>query len=141
MRLHLRLIFAIIGTGSKSSGRIPMATLTKRQKQLLDYLTDYNSEHGYAPTLAEVGQYFGLSSLATVHKHLHNLEQKGFIKRQHNHSRALEVDGRRGNVKRRGRSGCWAPSRRARRLRRSRTTRPSACPTTSSGATIRSACG
>ena len=68
-----------------------MATLTKRQKQLLDYLTDYNSEHGYAPTLAEVGQYFGLSSLATVHKHLHNLEQKGFIKRQHNHSRALEV--------------------------------------------------
>ncbi len=68
-----------------------MATLTKRQKQLIDYLNDYISEHGYAPTLAEVGQYFGLSSLATVHKHLHNLEQKGFIKRQHNHSRALEV--------------------------------------------------
>src|SRR5258708_17833002 len=68
-----------------------MATLTKRQKQLLDYLTDYINEHGYAPTLAEVGQYFGLSSLATVHKHLHNLEQKGYIKRQHNHSRALEV--------------------------------------------------
>src|SRR5271163_421548 len=56
-----------------------MATLTKRQKQLIDYLNDYISEHGYAPTLAEVGQYFGLSSLATVHKHLHN------------HSRALEV--------------------------------------------------
>jgi repressor LexA len=70
-----------------------MATLTKRQKQLIDYLNDYISEHGYAPTLAEVGQYFGLSSLATVHKHLHNLEQKGFIKRQHNHSRALEVAG------------------------------------------------
>src|ERR1700730_7042455 len=68
-----------------------MATLTKRQKQLIDYLNDYISEHGYAPTLAEVGQYFGLSSLATVHKHLHSLEQKGFIKRQHNHSRALEV--------------------------------------------------
>lgn len=68
-----------------------MATLTKRQKQLIDYLNNYISEHGYAPTLAEVGQYFGLSSLATVHKHLHNLEQKGFIKRQHNHSRGLEV--------------------------------------------------
>jgi repressor LexA len=68
-----------------------MATLTKRQKQLMDYLNNYISEHGYAPTLAEVGEYFGLSSLATVHKHLHNLEQKGFIKRQHNHSRALEV--------------------------------------------------
>ncbi len=68
-----------------------MATMTKRQKQLIDYLNEYIGEHGYAPTLAEVGQYFGLSSLATVHKHLHNLEQKGLIKRQRNHSRALEV--------------------------------------------------
>ncbi len=68
-----------------------MATLTKRQKQLIDYLQNYITEHGYAPTLSEVGQYFGLSSLATVHKHLHNLEQKGYIKRVHNHSRALEI--------------------------------------------------
>jgi repressor LexA len=68
-----------------------MATLTKRQKQLVDFLKNYISEHGYAPTLSEVGQYFGLSSLATVHKHLHNLEQKGFIRRMHNHSRALEI--------------------------------------------------
>ncbi|HZO80227.1 MAG TPA: transcriptional repressor LexA [Candidatus Binataceae bacterium] len=70
-----------------------MATLTKRQKQLVDYLENYINEHGYAPTLSEIGQYFGLSSLATVHKHLHNLEQKGFIKRIHNHSRALEIAG------------------------------------------------
>ncbi|HYB89833.1 MAG TPA: transcriptional repressor LexA [Candidatus Binataceae bacterium] len=70
-----------------------MATLTKRQKQMVDYLDEYISEHGYAPTLAEVGEYFGLSSLATVHKHLRNLEQKGFIKREANHSRALEVSG------------------------------------------------
>jgi repressor LexA len=68
-----------------------MATLTKRQKQLVDYLENYIEEHGYAPTLAEVGQYFGLSSLATVHKHLRNLENKGFIRRTHNHSRALEL--------------------------------------------------
>jgi repressor LexA len=71
-----------------------MATLTKRQKQLVDYLEHYIAEHGYAPTLAEVGQYFGLSSLATVHKHLKNLEGKGFIRRMHNHSRALEIAGR-----------------------------------------------
>jgi repressor LexA len=69
----------------------PMATLTKRQKQLVEYLENYIEEHGYAPTLAEVGQYFGLSSLATVHKHLRNLETKGFIRRTHNHSRALEL--------------------------------------------------
>lgn len=68
-----------------------MATLTKRQKQMVDYLEHYISEHGYAPTLAEIGQYFGLSSLATVHKHLRNLEQKGAIRREHNHSRALEL--------------------------------------------------
>src|SRR5262252_3106106 len=68
-----------------------MATLTKRQKQMVDYLEDYIEEHGYAPTLAEVGEYFGLSSLATVHKHLRNLENKGFIRRMHNHSRALEI--------------------------------------------------
>jgi repressor LexA len=68
-----------------------MATLTKRQKQMVDYLESYIGEHGYAPTLAEVGEYFGLSSLATVHKHLRNLEGKGFIRRMHNHSRALEI--------------------------------------------------
>jgi repressor LexA len=72
-----------------------MATLTKRQKQLVDYLENYINEHGYAPTLAEVGEFFGLSSLATVHKHLKNLESKGFIHRQHNHSRALEISQRR----------------------------------------------
>ncbi len=68
-----------------------MATLTKRQKQLVDYLENYISQYGYAPTLAEVGQYFGLSSLATVHKHLRNLELKGVIKREPNHSRAVEI--------------------------------------------------
>ncbi len=68
-----------------------MATLTKRQKQLVDFLNQYISQHGYAPTLSEIGQYFGLSSLATVHKHLRNLEAKNYIKRVHSHSRALEL--------------------------------------------------
>jgi len=68
-----------------------MATLTKRQKQLLDYLNGYIGQFGYAPTLQEIGSYFGLSSLATIHKHLKNLEAKGFIKRKWNHSRALEM--------------------------------------------------
>lgn len=68
-----------------------MATLTKRQKQLLDYLNNYIGQFGYAPTLQEIGNFFGLSSLATIHKHLKNLEGKGFIKRKWNHSRALEM--------------------------------------------------
>ena len=68
-----------------------MASLTKRQKQIVDYLDDYIGEHGYAPTLEEIGAKFSLSSPATVHKHLTNLEGKGFIRRKWNHSRALEM--------------------------------------------------
>lgn len=65
--------------------------LTKRQKELYDYLDDYIARHGYAPTLDEIGEEFHLSSLATVHKHLTNLEEKGLIRRKWNFSRAIEV--------------------------------------------------
>jgi repressor LexA len=68
-----------------------MPTLTKRQKEIVDYLDDYIAEHGYAPTLEEIGARFGLSSPATVHKHLTNLESKGMLRRKWNHSRALEL--------------------------------------------------
>jgi repressor LexA len=71
--------------------KLAMATLTKRQKQLQDYLNNYIGQFGYAPTLQEIGNFFGLSSLATIHKHLKNLEAKGVIKRKWNHSRALEM--------------------------------------------------
>ncbi len=65
--------------------------VTKRQKEILDYLRDYTTRFGYAPTLAEIGQHFGLTSLATVHKHLKNLEAKRLIRRQWNRSRAVEL--------------------------------------------------
>jgi repressor LexA len=65
--------------------------LTKRQKELVDYLDGYITKQGYAPTLDEIGRHFGLSSLATIHKHLTNLEKKGLIRRKWNRSRALEV--------------------------------------------------
>jgi repressor LexA len=65
--------------------------LTKRQKEILDYVRIYTARQGYAPTLAEIGLHFGLTSLATVHKHLTNLEQKRLIRRQRNRSRAVEV--------------------------------------------------
>jgi repressor LexA len=56
-----------------------MLPLTKRQREILDYLNDFIQQHGYAPSLEEIGRRFGLSSLATVHKHLTNLQEKGFI--------------------------------------------------------------
>lgn len=68
-----------------------MATLTKRQKEILDYIEQSISENGYAPTLEEIGERFELRSMATVHKHLSNLETKGLIRRKWNHSRAIEV--------------------------------------------------
>lgn len=65
--------------------------LTRRQKEICDYLEDYIAAHGYAPTLEEIGAHFALSSLATVHKHLTNLERKGVISRKWNLSRAIEI--------------------------------------------------
>jgi repressor LexA len=68
-----------------------MLPLTKRQREILDYLNEFIQQHGYAPSLEEIGRKFGLSSLATVHKHLTNLEEKGFIRRSWNRSRSVEM--------------------------------------------------
>ncbi len=68
-----------------------MQPLTKRQREILDYLAEFIQQHGYAPSLEEIGRRFGLSSLATVHKHLRNLQEKGFIRRAWNRSRSIEL--------------------------------------------------
>ena len=69
-----------------------MATiLYKRQKQILDYIEKSISKYGYAPTLTEMAQYLGLSSLATVHEHLAVLEKKGLIRRYKGAVRGIEI--------------------------------------------------
>ena len=65
--------------------------MTRRQKEILDFLNRYIERKGYAPTIEETADHFGLSSLATVHKHLTNLQKKGLVKRDWNRSRALEL--------------------------------------------------
>lgn len=65
--------------------------VTPRQKQVLDYIRQYNEEHGVSPTLEEIGQHLQLGSLATVHKHLRGLEERGAIRRLPRQSRALEI--------------------------------------------------
>lgn len=65
--------------------------LTKRQREILDYLTGYIDEHGYAPSFEEIASAMGYASLATVHEHLSNLERKGAIRRAFNESRGIEV--------------------------------------------------
>jgi len=65
--------------------------LTRRQKEILDFLNGFIEAKGYAPTIEEIADHFSLRSLATVHKHLTNLQEKGLIRRAWNRSRALEL--------------------------------------------------
>jgi len=65
--------------------------LTKRQREILTYLTSYTEQNGFAPSFEEIAESFRYSSLATVHEHLTNLERKGYIKRSYNESRAIEI--------------------------------------------------
>lgn len=65
--------------------------LTRRQKQVFDFLVGFINGHGYSPSFEEIGAGLQLLSLATVHKHLQTLEKKGFIRRAYNQSRSVEV--------------------------------------------------
>src|SRR5712691_6953026 len=65
--------------------------LTKRQKEVLDFLVAFETKHGYAPSFEEIGKGLKLTSLATVHKHITTLEKKGFIRRGYNQSRSIEI--------------------------------------------------
>ena len=72
--------------------------LTKRQREIYEYLKDHIRNRQYAPSIAEIGKQFHLSSPATVHKHLLHLEKKGVIRKQQNLSRAIEVVPESGNA-------------------------------------------
>ena len=65
--------------------------LTKRQKEVLDYLVSFLNKHGYSPSFEEIARALKLTSLATVHKHITTLEKKGFLRRGYNQSRSIEV--------------------------------------------------
>jgi repressor LexA len=63
--------------------------LTRRQKDILDYIRSYRTAHGISPTQREIRENFGLSSFGTVQKHLKRLEEKGALSRQWNRSRGI----------------------------------------------------
>jgi len=65
--------------------------LTRRQKEMLDYIAEYIEDRGYAPSFDEIRKHFRYSSLATVHEHLSNLERKGYIRKAYNESRSIEL--------------------------------------------------
>jgi repressor LexA len=68
--------------------------LTGRQQEIWDYVVEYVDNHGYPPTVREIGEAVGLASPSTVHAHLANLERAGLLKRDPSKPRALELVGR-----------------------------------------------
>ena len=65
--------------------------VTRRQKEILDFLESFVARNGYSPSFEEIARGMSLKSLATVHKHITNLEKKGLLDRVHNRSRSIDV--------------------------------------------------
>ena len=65
--------------------------LTRRQREVLDFLSDFITSRGYSPSFEEIADHFGYSSKGTVHKHLGNLIEKGLIRKAWNRSRSIDL--------------------------------------------------
>jgi len=64
--------------------------LTKRQREVFEFISGFVEANGYSPSLEEIGEHFGLSSVATVHKHVQHLVEKGMLRKAWNRSRSVE---------------------------------------------------
>ena|ERR1700690_1271364 len=73
--------------------------LTRRQKQVYDFISNFVDTNGYSPSFEEIAEGLGLSSLATVHKHISNLEEKELLRRDYNRSRSIDLLKPRGRMK------------------------------------------
>ncbi len=65
--------------------------ITRRQKEVVDFLEAFVEENGYSPSFEEIAAGLGLRSVATVHKHITNLEKKGLLDRERNRSRSIDL--------------------------------------------------
>jgi len=68
-----------------------MEHLTKRQKEILEYVGKFIESHDYAPSYREIAEHFKLGSIATVADHLENLVEKGFLTKDHNAARSIQL--------------------------------------------------
>jgi repressor LexA len=73
--------------------------ITKRQRQVYDFISEFVQRNGYSPSFEEIGEGLELSSLATVHKHISNLEKKGLLTRDYNRSRSIDLLPPKGRLK------------------------------------------
>ena len=78
----------------RSIPEVPAAQLTARQREILAFVNDHSAQHGYPPTVREIGTAVGLTSSSTVHAHLANLERLGLLRRDPAKPRALNLVGR-----------------------------------------------
>lgn len=65
--------------------------LTRRQKEVLEFIASWQVENGYSPSYEEIARGLNLASIATVHKHISALEKKSYLQRSHNQSRSIDV--------------------------------------------------
>jgi repressor LexA len=65
--------------------------ITKRQRQVYDFISEFVQKNQYSPSFDEIRIGIGLNSLATVHKHISNLEKKGLLTRDYNRSRSIDL--------------------------------------------------
>jgi repressor LexA len=73
--------------------------ITRRQRQVYDFISEFVQKNGYSPSFEEIGEGLELSSLATVHKHISNLEKKGLLTRDYNRSRSIDLLPPKGRLK------------------------------------------
>src|SRR5437763_6213509 len=73
--------------------------ITRRQREVYDFISTFVQRNGYSPSFEEIGDGLGLSSLATVHKHISNLEKKGLLTRDYNRSRSIDLLPPKGRLK------------------------------------------
>ena len=76
-----------------------LMAITKRQRQVYDFIAEFVQRNQYTPSYQEIGDGLGLSSLATVHKHISNLEKKGLLNRDYNRSRSIDLLPPKGRLK------------------------------------------
>jgi repressor LexA len=84
-------LFEIRDLASEESGKTMDLDLTKRQKEIFDFIGKYAAKTGYPPTVREIGKAVGLHSSSTVHAHLANLEKLGLVRRDPSKPRAIEL--------------------------------------------------
>jgi repressor LexA len=73
--------------------------ITRRQRELYDFISEFVQKNSYSPSFDEIRAGMGLNSLATVHKHISNLEKKGLLKRDYNRSRSIDLVPPKGRLK------------------------------------------